>query len=150
MGIIQDRWKDEQSRIEDGIFFGSDECVALAGTPETGYTIGVRQPIAAFIAPNPDDWSALIETVTARDKIGDLSIHAGETSWEGEGFIAVVTASTGQLLWLFHLSSSEPFVEVVVDGEVIRAVSGGYPSRYEWTIPIYTPERFTVVTRPAA
>ena len=66
MGIIQQKWQEEQSRIEDGIFFGSDECVALVGAPEAGYTIGERQSIAAIIAADPEGWSALIETVTAR------------------------------------------------------------------------------------
>ena len=145
MGTIQQKWQGDQSRIEDGIFFGSDECVALVGAPDTGYTIGTRQPVAAVIASAPDDgWCYLVETVTARDERGGLSIHAGETSWEGEGFIAVVVTSTGQLLWLFHLSASEPFVKVVADGEVIRAVSGGYPMRYEWSIPIQVPEKFTL------
>jgi len=150
MGTIQQNWQEGRIRIEDGIFFGSDECVALVGAPETGYTVGECQSIAPIIAADPESWSDLIETVTARDESRGLSIHAGETSWEGEGFIAVVTASTGQLLWLFHLSASEPFVEVVVGGEVIRAVSGGYPMRYEWTIPIYAPEKFTVESCRAA
>jgi hypothetical protein len=150
MGVIQQKWQKEQSRIEDGIFFGSDEWVALVGAPDAGYTIGTRQPVAGVIASAPDGWCDLVETVTARDERGGLSIHAGETSWEGEGFIAVVATSTGQLRWLFHCSASESFVEVVADGEVIRAVSGGYPMRYEWSIPIHAPERFTVESCRAA
>lgn len=144
MGIIQQKWQEEQSRIEDGIFFGCDEYVTLTGSPEAGYTIGQRQLIAVVIAPVPDGWCNLVETITTRDESRGLSIHAGETSWEAEGFIAVATLSTGRLLWLFRLSSSEPFVEVAVEGDAIRAVSDGYPMRYVWSIPIHAPEKFTI------
>ncbi|HUE73305.1 MAG TPA: hypothetical protein VMP01_20675 [Pirellulaceae bacterium] len=143
MGIIQTKWQREQSRTEDGIFFGSDDCLPLEGGMDNGYTVGERCPIADFIASSPDAWCELVETVVSRHEREDLSVHAGETSWEGEGFVAVVTASTGQLLWLLHLSTSEPFVELEMDNDVIHAVSGGYPMRYEWSIPIRAPERFT-------
>jgi hypothetical protein len=150
MGIIHAQWQKKKSRVEDGIFFGTDDYIPLEGAPETGYTPGERRPIADIIAPSPDRWGEVVETVVARNEQRNLTIHGGETSWEGEGFLAVVSASTGQLLWLLHLSTSEPFVEVKTDDDFIYAVSGGYPMRYEWWIPIHAPETFTVETRRAA
>jgi hypothetical protein len=146
MGIIQHKWLCGQSRIEDGIFFGSDEFVLLEGAPDTGYSVGKRRPVADIVTSAPGDWCDLAETVAFRHKSGGLSIHAGETSWEGEGFVAVASLSGGRLVWLLHLSGSEAFVAVETDGEVIRAASGGYPLRYEWSIPITAPERFTVAS----
>jgi hypothetical protein len=150
MGTIQQKWQEKQSRVEDGIFFGSDEFIPLDGEPAVGYWVGVRQPVETVISSSPKAWGQLIQTVTVSDETRDLSIHAGETSWEGEGFVAAVRASTGQLLWLFHLSASEPFVEVETDGAFIRAVSDGYPMRYRWSIPIHAPETFTVERSRAA
>jgi hypothetical protein len=150
MDIIHTRWQKQQSRIEDGIFFGTDDYIPLEGGPDTGYAIGVRRLIADIVASSPDHWCELGEKVVSRHDQRDMTIHAGATSWEGEGFLAVVSASTRQLLWLLHLSTSEEFIEAKAEDDVIRAVSGGYPMRYEWSIPIYSPERFTVEGHRAA
>ena len=70
-----------------------------------------------------------------------LSVHVGEA----EGFVAVVVHSTGQLLWLLHLSASESFTEVKIEGDVICAQSGGYPDWFRWRIPVSAPEALSVV-----
>lgn len=144
LGIIQQKWADDLCRIEDGIFFGNDEVILIDGTPEAGYDFSARTSIERMIADNPDTWCFLYRGVPAVDEYHGVGIDFGETSWEGEGFVAVVVASTGSLIWLLHLSTSEPFVEAVIDGDNIRAVSGGYPMRYEWSIPLMAPERFEV------
>ena len=140
MGTIQQKWQDEQVPAVDGIFFGSDEFIPLDGAADSGYTVGVRQPVATIVLR----WAMVVEAVRVSDEGRDLRVHGGETPWEGSGFIAAVMASTGHLRWLFQLSASEAFVEVETDGVVVRAVSGGYPVRYQWSIPIHEPEKFTV------
>ena len=74
-----------------------------------------------------------------------LSVHVGGTSWEAEGFVAVVDHSTCQLLWLLHLSASESFTEVKIEGDTICAQSGGYPECFRWRIPMSAPEALSVV-----
>jgi hypothetical protein len=74
-----------------------------------------------------------------------FTLFAGSTSWEGEGFIALEQSSTGHLLWLLHLSESEKFTEVFINGSTIHAISDEYPSRFEWSIPIHSPEELSVI-----
>lgn len=145
MGMIQDSWSQGMCRVEEGLFFGSDEFISLEGSPHTGYTRAVRCPISDLMAEEPDAWCALDATATTYHESHDLSIDAGGTSLEAEGFLALVGHSTGQLLWLLHLSASEPFTEVKIEGDVICAKSGGYPDCFHWRIPILTPEALTVV-----
>ena len=140
MGTIQQKWQDEQIPAEDGIFFSSDEFIPLDGAADTGYTVGRRQPLVTLVP----SWAKVYETVRVSDESRDLRVHVGETPWEGSGFVAAIVASTGQLRWLFQLSASEAFVKVETDGVLVRAVSGGYPMRYQWSIPIHESEKFTV------
>lgn len=77
--------------------------------------------VAPFCSASSDEWEA----------------HAGETSAEGEGFLALYRA--GIAVWALILDWSEPFHSIELDGRVIKAVSGDYPSRTRWTIPIANP-----------
>jgi hypothetical protein len=63
--------------------------------------------------------------------------RAGETSREGEGFLALFRA--GVAVWALILDWSEPFNSIELDGRVIKAVSGDYPSRMRWKIPLANP-----------
>ncbi len=145
MGMIQDQWNSEMSRVEEGIFFGNDEYIALQGLPGEGYTVDERRSVAEIIASKPEAWCDLCVMNEACDESSDWCVYAGETSWEAEGFVAVVDHSTGQLLWLLHLSTSESFTNVTIHGDVIHAKSGGYPDSFDWRIPILAPEVLTVV-----
>jgi hypothetical protein len=68
---------------------------------------------------------------------GAWEARAGETSREGEGFLALFRA--GVAIWALILDWSEPFHSIALDGRTIRAVSGDYPTRTRWTIPITNP-----------
>lgn len=137
MNVIESRWRERRSRVEDGIFFGSGDFLEMSGSPECGYSAGTRFDAGALIAGSPDDWCDLTEQAACHVKIGDLAVFGGATSSEGEGFIAVEEDS--KLLWILHLTVSEEFVTVASDGTSIVAFSGGYPDRFEWRIPIESP-----------
>jgi hypothetical protein len=77
--------------------------------------------ITTFCSASSDAWEA----------------HAGETSREGEGVISLFRA--GVAVWALILDWSEPFHTLELDGRTIKAVSGDYPSRMWWTIPIANP-----------
>ena len=142
MNVIESNWKQRKSRIEEGIFFGTDEFIALHGTPSSGYSVAPRANIASLLQSKPDYWCDLGESTGCAVRHGDLSIFGGATSWEAEGFIAVEQSS--QLLWLLHLSESEEFVHLSTDGASILGRSGGYPDCFEWRIPISVPEALTI------
>lgn len=64
-------------------------------------------------------------------------VRAGEASKEGEGFIALLRS--GVAVWALILDWSGPFCSIELDGRIITAVSGDYPSRMRWRIPITDP-----------
>ncbi|MDR3400948.1 MAG: hypothetical protein P4L99_00490 [Chthoniobacter sp.] len=142
MSVIESRWRERQSRYEDGIYFGTDDFIELCGSPREGYRADIRAPVTTILRSAPDGWTELDETCSAR--VGDFQLFAGSTSWEGAGFVAVERRSTGRLVWLLHLSEAEQFTEISSDGSTIQAVSEQYPFRSEWHIPIQSPETLTV------
>lgn len=144
MGIIESRWRERQSRCEDGIYFASDEFIELCGAPAGGYRADLLAPAALLLRSSPDGWTDL--DVICSVEAGDFQVFAGATSWEGEGFIAVEQRSTGRLRWLLHLSEAEPFTEVTSDGTTIHAISEEYPFRWAWRIPIGSPDGLVVTS----
>src|SRR5688572_3105150 len=102
MSIIESHWRQEESRWEDGIFFGNDEFIPLIGRPETGYKIGQRISISSLLQDEPDGLTDLDAWKGCEVQTESVFIHGGDTSCEGAGFIAVEEASTRNLLWLLH------------------------------------------------
>jgi hypothetical protein len=144
MSVIESRWRKRQSRSEDGIYFATDEFIELCGNPKKGYRADIRASIATLLQSSPDGWTELEEACCA--EAGDFLTIAGSTSWEGCGFIAVEERTSGRLVWLLHLSETEPFTEVSSNGAIIRAVSEEYPARFEWRIPIEAPDSLVVTS----
>ena len=71
-------------------------------------------------------------------------VRAGGTSGEGEGIVALFRA--GVAVWALILDWSEPFHSIALDGRIIKAVLGDYPTRRQWTIPIANPLSLELVT----
>jgi hypothetical protein len=144
MGHVQAKWEDEECRFEDGIFFSDDTFISLAGSYSQGYQAAVRQPLQSLMEANPDGWTALDPVCSA--EYHSILIVGGGGSYESDGFLAVVDASTRRLVWLLHLSGVEPFTEVRVDGSLLRATSAEYPFRHEWTIPLESPHALLAIS----
>ena len=140
MSVTQDRWNEEQCRIENGIFFAADDVALLEGNPNGGYRVSVRVPLSTLIDRDPDGWTAIAMNPACQVETNGLLVSAGATAWEGEGCIAVQEAASGGLVWLIHLCESEAFVEVRLVGDTILAVSAAYPHRYQWHIPLHHPD----------
>ncbi len=135
-------WPPSRARIEDAIVFGDGRILILDGGPERGFRVIRETTLGAVSDSLLDGWCDLASIADA-DADGIL-VTVGETSWEGEGFVAVADSKEGRLLWVLHLTSSEPFERVKVEKRVIRCFSGGYPDQYEWTIPVDEPSALSV------
>ena len=142
MNVIESRWRARQSRSENGIYFATDDFIELCGNPCKGYRADLRASIAALLQSTPDGWTDLEDVCTAQD--AEFQLFAGSTSLEGAGFVAIEQNSNGGLVWLLHLTDAEPFIEISTDGSMIHAVSEQYPFRFEWEIPIHSPEDLAV------
>ncbi len=145
MSITQAKWNEELCRIENGVFLATDQAVLLEGRPADGYRAAAPVPLATLIDGDPDGWTSLVENPEYQVEANGLIVSAGATAWEGEGFIAVHQAATGELVWLLHLCESEAFVEVRLDGETILAVSTAYPNSYRWQIPLHNPAQLQMI-----
>jgi hypothetical protein len=98
MSIVQERWEREQCRIEDGVFFPSDEYILLSGTPDTGYRPNTRTTLEILITQTPDSWTSLTEF--CRYSKSGWTVIGGGGDWEGEGFVAFIEAESNRLRWL--------------------------------------------------
>lgn len=145
MSVTQDRWYEEQCRIENGIFFATDDVAFFEGHPKGGYRVSSRVPLSSLIARDPDGWTAIELNPSCQAEANGLLVSAGATAWEGEGWIAVQEAASGYLVWLIHLCESEAFVDVRLVGDLIVAVSAAHPHRYQWHIPLHHPELLQLV-----
>jgi len=68
--------------------------------------------------------------VTSAD--GRSMLVGGEGAWEGEGFLALLDASTREVVWVLYSQYHEGFVAAEFSPHGISARSGGYPVIHEW------------------
>lgn len=150
MGVAASRWEARECRSEDGVLFASDEFVTLVGDPRGGYRSGPLERLADLLSQDAGDWIEVDPSCRFRDDTGGILVEAGGGSWEGEGFVAASSLHSGELLWVLHLSGSEPFTAVaVVEGDVV-AVAAEYPIRNEFRIPLKEPHRLVASSKHEA
>jgi hypothetical protein len=142
MSLVQSRFDSEECFGEYGIYFSNDEFMPVTGSPHEGYTFSSRVSVAPFVSKHPDAWVPIDEQ--CRVEHGDLSVMAGGTSWEGDGFIAVRSTKNGALIWMLHLCASEVFREVAFESDAVVARSSEYPFTCHLRIPVNNPEMLSV------
>ncbi len=142
MNIFQSKWEEGYCRTEDGIFY-PDIYIPITYIKDILH-IGKQQPIQELYNKNPEMWCDIYSNPDCSFKSGGLSFFAGSSSWEGEGFVAVIESKTSTLRWIFHMSTSEKFVSLKVKEGTIIATSREYPHAYEWRIPVNKPENLSV------
>ncbi len=142
MGLVADRFRAEECRTEQGVFFGDDE-VILLGDGEGRFDAAERRPVTALVDVDPQGWCSLDRHPSCQLLEPELLVVGGGTSWEGEGWLAAIEPAGERLVWLLHLATSELFTSVQRVGGDLVAVSGEYPTRLEWRVPLRSPERAT-------
>ena len=149
MSITQDKWNEEKCRNEYGIFFSNDECILLEGESENSYVASARIPVSSLVETDASGgWTELSPLLSCQTEKDGFIVLGGGTSWEGDGFIALLDSASNNLIWVMHLCQSEEFMEVSIDGENILASSEEYPHSYNWEIPLNNPEKLRgVATR---
>ncbi|MBK8430056.1 MAG: hypothetical protein IPL28_01645 [Chloroflexi bacterium] len=145
ISIVQAKLSEQLCRIESGFFFANDEAIFFSGNPRRGYISSARLSIHTMLAQSTAVWTELDENPNCRLEKEGLIIWGGSTSWEGDGFLAVSHASSGELIWLLHLQGAEAFTEIALENGVMRARSGQYPEIFVWEIPLNSPEALKVV-----
>jgi len=144
MGLVADKFRIDECRIEQGVFFGNDEVILLVDA-EGCFEAGERLPVVALVDADPQGWCSLDRNSSCQLLEPSLMVVGGGTSWEGEGWLAAIEAAGERLVWLLHLGSSEVFRSVRRVGGDLVAVSEEYPTRSKWRIPLRSPEQATFV-----
>lgn len=145
MGLIQEKWNDEQCRFEDGIFFVNDEYIALTYNPDGSFQTGARLSVQGLIQNEPDGWANLDAACDYSN--GEYIVIGGGGSYEGEGFIALLGSASRDLKWLLHLENIEVVTEIVIEEGVIIATAMEYPHYNTLTIPIAEPQSGSITCK---
>jgi hypothetical protein len=139
MGVVSMKWDGHECRSEDGVLFSSDQFVSLTGSPQSGYRAGTSESLELLLSRGAGGWIEIDLRCRCRDDINMVIVEAGGGFYEGEGFVAVISQLTGELAWVLHLSDSEAFTAVSVDGAEVVALAEEYPIRNEYRIPLSEP-----------
>lgn len=145
MSVTVAKWKEEQCRDEYGVFFSNDECILLEGEAEDGFVASARILVSSLIKNEEDNWMHLYADPSCYTENNGFAVVGGETSWEGDGFIALLEATSDNLIWIMHLCQSEKFMEVSLEGENILALSAEYPHSFRWKIPLNNPQMLEII-----
>jgi len=146
---IDEAWKSEQVPAIDAVYCADGSVVIMDVVLVVG--AGGSEPVVRPIAKCTLDSVMQFNSDHCADivPIGvPVSVHTtdgrvfaaayGEGRQGGDGFVALLSATNGRLVWLAFFRSSNPFVEVESDSEVLRARS---TSKWWWEFPIDVPER---------
>jgi hypothetical protein len=136
MSIIESRWRERQSRYEDGIYFATDDFIRLCGTPREGYRADARAAIATLLHATRDGWTHLDDVCFAG--VGDFQFFGGSTSWEEQAlspssiapqgiFFGYSTLRTASRLRRFH-AAVLPFMPFRTS--ILSGPHGGFRSMH--------------------
>jgi hypothetical protein len=116
---IQELWDQGLCPIINGILFGNDQ-------NEKG-----------------DFFTSLHENQRHKVFAHNLVVVGGETSAGSEGFVALLTLDTEQVLWIALFANSNPFIDVRFDAS--RTLVVGITSHnHVWEFPCKRPEAVQV------
>ena len=142
MGLLQEKWDEEQCRFEQGIFFANDEYVGLTRNPDGSFQAGARSSLQSLIDKEPEGWAGLDAACECSND--DYIVVGGGGSYEGEGFVALWDQAQRDLKWLIRLHDIEVVTKVAMEGDVIQAIAKEYPYNNSLTIPIAEPQAVSV------
>ena len=126
----------------NGILFadGTVQClnVAVEWGPPAVFTIdqGEQTSLQRLEEIGHIHWKSCCVLAKLYNEPTGLEILAGESTWGSDGFVAVLNASSRQLVWLALLDCSNPFCSLSIHGEMLQAIS---TMGYIWTFPLYAP-----------
>lgn len=137
------RTTEETSLIQDIIYFKDDKCALIWGNHEEGYTVTESMSIDEL--PNPVEVSWESVSVSFKEQEGDLVAMTGETSWGGAGFICLKEVNAESFEWFILLSTmNNPTGLNFKNGLIEVNTDLNFPHGVLYTIPAFSPEKFTV------
>jgi hypothetical protein len=147
---LQGHWDAEECPIVEGVIFPDGRIWSISAEHVLGNPgVQIEQVL------RPQDWTSLAELVAAgpfhcsnlcsNSELVDAAINrriiCGEGSWGGDGFVAVLKADSGKILWIAFFSTSNPFLSVKLEGDQVIATSN---HGIRWRFPLNSPQEVTL------
>jgi hypothetical protein len=144
--MIKNIWKSRKCPIEYGLYLGDDHYYPLSGEVPS-ITIGNMMLLSNDMDFPDEALTSLNERFSSY--FGKYIVIGGDTSWEGDGFLAFVDKIKTELLWLFHFPQSEAFVSAKIEKNKVIAISEEYPKRFIFSITVEDPKVFDIKVQEA-
>lgn len=126
--------------MEDAIFLEDDSYMKINGDSMSGFSVESPQKIERI---EEKGWSNLSPTLEFEND--EYIAIAGETSWGGEGFVAIRSKKTNSLKWLILLSVMNNPIHIKIENSFVRLTTDlNFPNGLDFIIPIKRPEGFNI------
>lgn len=146
--LLREKWGSRLLPVINGVGWptGEVDWVSLDFNRETGrYRLergaASRIALADLNKGGGLNWLYAGESCEAIDAQREIKALAGEGSLGGDGFIAVTSTRTGELVWYAFFESSNPFEQVRFEGDALVATTN---LGDEWRFPLDSPASFTI------
>ena len=151
--LLQEKWRSGFLPSIDGVGWPTSDVflVNVGFESQNGRYVlerGKAAPatLADITAVREIRWQHAGPSCECTNMEGRLRAIGGEGAWGGDGFVAVVSAHTGELVWYAFFESSNPFEQVRFEGDVLVATNN---LGDEFRFPLDSPASFTIHhTRP--
>lgn len=145
---IHQCWAAEQLPIFNAVFHADGRVVPLRIKENQSGALRFAVTAEPVITIDRIDLTRIThvsECYTCEHESLDLVAHAGGTSYESDGYVALTRRSDGGLLWLAFFDRSSAFEEVRFEESAVVAITN---DRHEWRLPLDGPERISVIAAP--
>ncbi len=131
--------------IKDAILNENDTYFQINGDYINGYNIQNAKKIETI---DEDNWAELYPSLSYATN--EFHAIAGETSWGGNGFVALKRIKTDSFKWILHLSTMNNPKRITIENDIIRVRTDlNYPHGVDCIIPIENPEKFKAIKSTA-
>lgn len=145
---LQRAWRAGLSPIINGIVYANGQCILLPPIADLVENASISPTksvdLSEFRHPFDETTCARIsETYEVVDYRRFLKVGCGETSYDGEGFVALSHPKTGDLIWIALLAGAGVFKSCSLSESHVIATT---ESNFKWYFRIDSPEVIVIST----
>lgn len=138
-GIPAD-WDEDEIPMLEGVAFSDGKLVGIDLCPAQGerrvQTISAHRTVKEFLKENPHSATHPTEYCSMEIVEQGMRVSAGGGSYGGDGYVLVRKVEDDSLLWLASFSSSNEFIRLKSENDLIMAESN---LGEIWTFPLFDP-----------
>ena len=139
MDLIKKLLNENKWMVENSITFGDGTVLLLEKVRlnDSAFKIKVKDKtnIETLITENYENYSFFDVFKIVKEET--ITIHVGEGSFGGDGFIYVTNNINNELIWFAFFDFSNPFMSAILENNQIIAVTN---NDEKWTFSLSNPE----------